>query len=112
VRITVGGSDTITVPNASLKTRGTPGPRSTTSYSSRLGAVVGLSDLSYSNSKRTVELTTDELAGLGIPTAGDSAPLTHTLPIVIEIDTADGPVRFETTVELRRSSPTSTKWSR
>ncbi len=112
VRITLGDGATITVPNASLRTSGTPGPRSTTSYSRGLGAVAGLTRLVYTNRKRMIILATSELGDLGIPAAGPGAPAVHPLPVVIEIDTTDGPVRFETVVELRRTSPTSRRWSR
>jgi len=111
IRITIGDGATVTVPHASLRTAGTPGRTSTTSYSRSLGEVVAISRLSYSNRKRTLTLTTAEIAGLGIPAAGPGAPMTHELPIAIEIDTDSDPVRFETIVELHRSSPTSTKWA-
>ncbi len=112
VRITLDGSVALTIPNASLRTAGTPGPRSTTSYSRGLGEVEGLVRFSYSGRRRTITLATDELVGLPIPAAGNDALTGHGFSVVIEIDTIDGPVQFSTIIELARRTPTSTAWSR
>ncbi len=112
VRITIGTGVPISIPNASLRTSGTPGPRSTTSYAPPPGDEAPFARLVFSNRKRTLLLTTRALGGLGIPPAGAEAAVTHPLPVTLEIDTTDGPVRFETIIELRRASPTSTTWSR
>jgi hypothetical protein len=52
------------------------------------------------------------LANTGIPPAGAGAPTVHRLPVMFEVPTATGTNIFETIIELKRATPTTTKWQR
>jgi hypothetical protein len=109
VRIQVGNAPAITVSHEALRVTGT-GSRTTTTL--ERGAVAELSRLELGGRKLAFRLTTTELSGVGLPAAGEQALTTVPIQLAIEIDAASGPVRFETTVELRRAAPTSTRWLR
>lgn len=111
VTIRVGGA-TIVVPFASLVRSGVSDSASLWTFSPALGGVAGLSKFSFGNATRGFTLVTTDLAETGIPLAGVAAPLSFNLPIEIEVPTAEGTVKFQTTVELKRTSSTATQWKR
>jgi hypothetical protein len=49
---------------------------------------------------------------VGLPAAGPGAPMKHDLPLQIQVPTADGTMVFESIIELKRTSETSTHWKR
>lgn len=74
------------------------------------GNVAELSSFSISNQKRSFSFATIALAGTGIPVAGEQEPLVHLVPLTLTVPTNTGTLVFETIVELRRKTATTTSW--
>lgn len=108
ITLTIGSAAPIAIPFASLVPKDS-GAASSFTYSSKLGAVAGLLKFQLSNAKRTFTLSTDALAGTGIPDSTGGA-LSHDLDIQIKVSTPDGDITFTTTVEILRTSNTTGKW--
>lgn len=109
ITITLGSAAPVVLPFASLVKKGVLDAETTWTYSSKLGAVTGLLKFQLSNAKRTFTISTDALAGTGIPDSTGGA-LSHDLDIQMEVSTPDGDITFTTTVEILRTSSTTGKW--
>ncbi len=113
VSLTIGSGSgvVITIPQGSLTTKGA-GASSTLTYSSKAGTpVTELKKFQISNAKKKFILTTNELAGTGIPGVGGGVTVFN-LPIIIDVPTASGNQRLDTTVEIKRSNDQSKSWKR
>jgi hypothetical protein len=62
--------------------------------------------------KRVFQLKATELSATGMPAAGGGAVTVYRLPIALAIPTVDGTNHFDTTIELKRPTDLSLKWSR
>ncbi len=101
-----GSAPTITVPLSSLLQKGT-----SFTYSSKLGGVAELKKFQLNNARKKFVLSTNEVAGTGIPAAGIGG-VTFDFPVVILVPTSSGTVRLESSIELFRKSNGTTKWKR
>jgi hypothetical protein len=61
---------------------------------------------------RTFKINANELVGTGLPLASANAPTVYELPIMFEVPVTGGTNVFETIIELKRPTGTSTKWKR
>ncbi|MCK6473447.1 MAG: S8 family serine peptidase [Planctomycetes bacterium] len=110
ITITIGSAAPVVIPFASLVKNGVLDAETSWTYSSKLaGPVAGLLKFQLSNAKRTFTISTDALAGTGIPDSTGGG-LRHDLDIQMEVSTPDGDITFTTTVEVLRSSNTTGKW--
>ena len=50
--------------------------------------------------------------GIGLPAPGSGTPMKHDLPLIIQVPTAQGTMVFESIIELKRTSETSSHWKR
>ncbi|MGH8596741.1 MAG: hypothetical protein ACREXT_08800, partial [Gammaproteobacteria bacterium] len=73
--------------------------------------VAGLKKFILSNKARSFTLGVGSSA-IGLPAAGSGEPMKYDLPVQIQVPTADGLMVFESIIELKRSSETSTHWKR
>lgn len=64
-----------------------------------------------SASRGSFQIASQPLDALGVPPAGDPATA-HDFRVRVVVPTANGPIVFETTIEVLRSSPASRVWSR
>lgn len=109
VTVTIGGALPIAIPFNQLVLSGSG---ATSTYTLAKGGAPGLSKFAISNSKKSLSLATDLLAGTAIPVVGDPE-LAHELTVTIEVEVNGGDTHtFETTVELLRSKTTTGKWKR
>jgi VCBS repeat-containing protein len=76
------------------------------------GAAPGITKFVLDNGKRTFSLTAAVVAGTGIPVAGPGAATVHPLDIGLDVPTGAGPMSFQSTVEILRTSATATSWKR
>jgi hypothetical protein len=63
------------------------------------------------NSKRAFSLSIAS-SDIPLPAPDPNGPMKYQLPVLIEVQTATGPMYFESIIELKRSKATSTKWKR
>ena len=73
--------------------------------------VAGLKSFLLSNTVRAFKVSVASF-DVGLPAAGAGAPTKHDLPLQIQVPTADGTMVFESIIELKRPSNTSTHWKR
>ncbi|MBE7462698.1 MAG: fibronectin type III domain-containing protein [Planctomycetes bacterium] len=110
LRITLGAADPIAIPlNAMAASGATPAKR-TWSLNRRSPVAPGeLTAFKFSNASRTFALKTAALDA-GLPGAGGA--LVADFDLRLEVVTAAGTQRFESTLRLKRASAASTRWSR
>ncbi len=103
------GNAVLTLPFASLTAKAT-GTNSVWQYAGHHGEP-GITKFTLSNATRsfTVSISANDL---GLPAAGPAGPMKYDLPLLIEVPTADGPMYFDSIIELERSSGTSKHWQR
>ncbi|MCZ7643996.1 MAG: PKD domain-containing protein [Planctomycetota bacterium] len=111
LRVTLGDEPAIDVPFGALNISGATLAKTTFTLNARAaGAPPELPRLMLRNSNRTFSLATGALHGTGVPLAGTGSPLTHDFPVVLEIETPAGPLRFDSTLRLTRTKDTLTSW--
>jgi hypothetical protein len=65
-----------------------------------------------SNAKRGFNIRVTDPSPTAVPRAAGDGPTSAELPVRLEGPTADGPLVYDTVVELRRASPVSKHWKR
>ncbi|MCK6473104.1 MAG: PKD domain-containing protein [Planctomycetes bacterium] len=109
IEVTIGGATKIVLsPSTDFIVTGTGVDTTITLVK---GAVPELSKFTISNLKGKFQLATNELTGVGIDPAGGTLTEDN-LDITIFIPAVDGDLTFFTSVELKRSDISSTKWKR
>jgi uncharacterized repeat protein (TIGR01451 family) len=98
------GNDTMVIPQAMLSNN-----NGVWQYAG--SGVAGLKKFVLSNATRSFVLSVGS-GNIGLPAAGPGAPMKHDLPLQIQVPTADGTMVFESIIELKRTSETSTHWKR
>jgi hypothetical protein len=98
------GNETMTLPVAMLSNNA-----GVWQYSG--SGVAGLKTFVLSNKVRAFILGVTS-SDLGLPAAGSGAPMKYDLPLQIQVPTADGLMTFESIIELKRTSESSTHWKR
>jgi PKD repeat protein len=106
------GERVVTIPLASLVRGGAGDSLSQFTYSKALGAVPGLERFWLSNAKRGFKIRVTDPSPNAIPRAAGDGPTTDEMPVRIEGPTANGPLVYDTVVELVRASPLSKRWKR
>jgi hypothetical protein len=105
-----GAGATIVLPLGAIKQRGF-GQGSSFVYSRKLAEVSELRKFQISNRRRKVAIATNELNGTGIPATG-SGRTSFDMPVIMDVPTSEGIVRFSTVIELKRRNDASRKWKR
>jgi hypothetical protein len=103
------GNGVMTLPFASLNSTGA-GSNSVWTYTGRKG-VSGVTKFLLSNKTHSFSLSVSS-NDIGMSAVEPVNALKHDLPLLIEVPTADGPTFFESIIELKRTSATSTRWKR
>ena len=111
VVLTVGNTD-IVIPFATLVRSGTSDASSVYTYNPQLGAVAGLKQFSISNKTRSFRFMATEVDGTGLPMPGNGAATKHDLDFAIDLITGNGSIEADSTLEPKRSTPTSPSWKR
>ena len=106
------GARVVTIPFSTLVRGGASDAASRFTYSKALGAVPGLERFWLSNAKRGFKIRVTDPSPTAVPRAAGDGPTSAELPVRLEGPTADGPLVYDTVVELRRASPVSKRWKR
>lgn len=116
ITVTIGGDGSpssgaeFSIPVTSLKQSGA-GAQTTSTYSKKLGEVPGLKKFQINGKKRKWTVSTENLAGTGIPATGTGIT-SFKLRLELVLPTSAGIQTFTTTVEIKRSSDASGTWKR
>jgi uncharacterized repeat protein (TIGR01451 family) len=97
------GNDTITLPMAALSNK--------SGVWQYAGSVAKLSKFTLSNKARSFTLGVVS-SSIGLPATGSGTGMKYSLPLQIQVPTADGLMTFESIIELKRTSETATHWKR
>ncbi|GMV79554.1 MAG: hypothetical protein AMXMBFR7_07380 [Planctomycetota bacterium] len=109
VTVDLGGATGIVIPDAVILTSGAGALATFTMNAKDPAKPVELKSFQLANAKKTFKLTTNYVAGTGIPNAG-AGGLTFPLDVDFVIVTPSGNLTFSTTYLLTRTDVSGTSW--